>query len=68
MLRYGVTLLVGEVDTLSVRLLNKNSADCENAPKSTSIFRGIGAACAAHVLIQSALLPDRADSSYGTRA
>lgn len=57
LLRFGVTLLVDEVDQLSTRMLGKTADDCANAAKSTSIFRGIDAACAAHVLIQSAYYP-----------
>jgi hypothetical protein len=56
-LRYGITLLVGEADRLSDRLLDTKTAECEGAVKSTSIFSGIGAGCAAHVLIQSAYDP-----------
>ncbi|MBV8757241.1 MAG: hypothetical protein JO257_08210 [Deltaproteobacteria bacterium] len=64
-LRYGITLLVEQVDALSVRLLGKSSEDCENAARSTSIFSGIDAACAAHILIQSAYYPI-ADSLWDT--
>jgi hypothetical protein len=56
-LRYGVTLLVEEVDELSTRILGKRATDCETAANSTSIFRGIDALCAVHILIQSAYYP-----------
>jgi hypothetical protein len=56
-LRYGIALLVDEVDHLSEHLLQTRATDCETRARSTSIFRGIDAACAAHILIQSAYYP-----------
>lgn len=56
-LRHGITLLVDEVDRLSERMLGTRASGCEAAARSTSIFSGMGAACAAHILIQSAYYP-----------
>lgn len=56
-LRYGIALLVDEVDHLSEHMLATRAVDCEARARSTSIFSGIDAACAAHILIQSAYYP-----------
>ncbi|HTQ08026.1 MAG TPA: hypothetical protein VMI54_29435 [Polyangiaceae bacterium] len=56
-LRLGVDLLVEQVDRLSTSTFGVSDESCTRDARSRSIFKGLDAACAAHVLIQSAYHP-----------
>jgi len=55
--RLGVDLLVEQVDLRTAEFFATTDAHCDDEVRTTSIFSGLGAACAAQVLIKSAYYP-----------
>ena len=57
LVRLGIDFMVNEVDSMSLSMLGVTDADCSRDTQSESIFSGLGAACAVHVLLEGAYHP-----------
>lgn len=57
LIRVGIDVLVASVDEMSTALFNVSEESCKSDARSRSIFTGLGAGCATHLLIQAAYHP-----------